>query len=76
VNVILPPAPRSSTLPTANPGAAHFIILDLITLKLYIDKEDPRFISADHNDKFSEDALPRMAEEFCPCPKVTNNRES
>jgi hypothetical protein len=76
VNIILPPTPSSSALPTANLGAAHFIILDLITLNLYIDKENPRFISPDHNDRFVEDALPRMAEEFCPCPEVTNNRGS
>jgi len=76
VDIILPSKPRSSALPTANLGAAHFNILDLITLKLYIDKEHPPFISPDHNDKIIEDALPRMAEEFCPCSKVGNNRES
>jgi len=79
VGIIPPSKPRSSALPTANLGAAHFNILDLITLKLstkYIDKEHPSFISPDHNDKIIEDALPRMAEEFCPCSKVGNNRES
>ena len=40
-NVITPPTPRSLALPTPNVGAAHFIILDLITQKLYIDKENP-----------------------------------
>jgi hypothetical protein len=57
-------------------GAAHFIILDLITLKPYIGKENPRFISPDRNDKFIVDGLPRMAKELCPFSKVTNNKES
>jgi hypothetical protein len=66
LDITLPPTPRSSASLTANIDRAHFIILDLITLKLYIGKENPRFTSSDRDNKFILDGLPRMMKEHSP----------